>query len=113
MYEYLDGNGNKYSIKKEGKISIEYIPMKPHLSSSGVYNGGDYTKKLISDQEWNKLTSILNEAIRERENHIENRIKNSGMVIIQEKNKKETYIIAPNSKKLLEIEILLRDILKK
>lgn len=113
MYEYIDGNGNKYIIKNEGKIIIEYIPIKPHLSSSGVYDGGDYIKKEISSQEWNRLILIFDEAIRKKESHITNRVKKSGMIILQEKNKKKTYIIGPNSKELLEIEIFLQVIIKK
>lgn len=34
------------------------------------------------------------------------------MIIIQEKNKKKTYIIGPNSKELFEIEIFLQVIIK-
>ncbi|MFX1340613.1 MAG: hypothetical protein ACFFDK_18530 [Promethearchaeota archaeon] len=54
-YEYINGSGNKYIIKNEGRKVIEYIPMKPHLRSSGVYDGGDYIKKEINNLEWNKL----------------------------------------------------------
>jgi len=113
MYEYIDGNGNKYIIKNEGKIIIEYIPMKPHLSSSGVYDGGDYIKKEISSQDWNKLILIFNEAIRKKESHIKNRVKMSGMIIIQEENKKKTCIIRQNSRELLEIENILQAIINK
>jgi len=112
MYEYIDGNANKYIIKKEGKITIEYVPMKSHLSSSGFYDGGDYTKKKISSQDWNNLILIFKEAIGNKEIHIKNRVKRSGIIIIQEENKKKTYIIRPNSEIISEIEKNLQDILK-
>ncbi|GAG85526.1 unnamed protein product [marine sediment metagenome] len=63
IYNYLDGNGNKYIISNE---LIEYIPVKPFFSSSGVYNGGDYIKKEISEIQYNKLTISLNIAIKIR-----------------------------------------------
>ena len=36
LFKYLDGNGNKYIISKN---FIEYIPVKPTFSSSGVIMG--------------------------------------------------------------------------
>ena len=42
MIDYGDGNGNQYFIEQE---SIEYKPVKPKFSSSGIYDGGDYLKK--------------------------------------------------------------------
>jgi hypothetical protein len=113
MYEYIDGNGNKYLITIEGKKIIEYIPVKPHLSSSGVYNGGEYMKKELSNQEWEKLILNFNQAVRNSESHIKNRVKMSGMVIIQDKNVKKSCILKPNSQKILEIEIILQSIFDK
>jgi hypothetical protein len=111
MYEYLDGNGNKYIIKNDAKIILEYIPIKPPLSSSGIYNGGKYLEKEINTQDWSKLVYFINEAVSNKAIHIKNRIKKSGMIIIQGKNKKKTYIIEPNSKELLEIENFLKSII--
>ena len=113
MYEYIDGNGNKYLITIEGKKIIEYIPVKPHLSSSGVYDGGEYMKKELSNQEWDNLILSFNQAVSNKESHIKNRVKKSGMVIIKDKNVKKSCILKPNSKKLLEIEILLQSIFEK
>ncbi|TFG14210.1 MAG: hypothetical protein EU535_03725 [Promethearchaeota archaeon] len=113
MYEYIDGNGNKYILQNEGKLFIEYVPIKPDLSSSGVYNGGDYIKKVINSQDWDRMILIFNEAIRNKENHIQNRIKESGMILFQEKNKKKTYIIRPNSEVLLKIEQFLQRVINK
>ena len=112
LYIYLDGNGNKYTIINEGKITIEYVPIKLLLSSSSVYDGGDYIKKELSKLQHDKITSILNEVIRNEENHVKNRVKKSGMITIQEKNDKKTFIIGPNSKKLHEIEKTLQHMIK-
>ena len=47
-----DGNGNQYIIERD---SIEYIPIKPEYSSSGVYNGGEHAKKTINQNHFEKL----------------------------------------------------------
>ena len=83
--------------------------MKPQHSSSGVYNGGNYTKKELSNIQYNQLTSILNVAIKNKKIHIKNRVKMSGMIIIQEKNKENVCILSPNSKEVQEIDSLLHD----
>lgn len=111
LYEYADGSGNKYIINKDLKIIIEYIPIKPQLSSSGFYDGGDYKKKEITKHDFNKISSIFKEALRNKENHIESRIKTSGLLSIQEYDKKKVCILKPDSKDLREIEKLLQNIM--
>ena len=108
IYNYLDGNSNKYIISNE---FIEYIPVKPSFSSSGVYNGGDYTKKEISEIQYKKLTSSLNVAIKNKKCHIKNRVKMSGLIVIQEENKEKAYILSPGSEEISKIENLLKNII--
>ncbi|KKM02626.1 hypothetical protein LCGC14_1782560 [marine sediment metagenome] len=112
IYKYHDGSGNTYLIKDDVKKTIEFIPIKPLYSSSGVYDGGNYTKKEINKLQYNKITSIINKAIKNKESHSKNRVKMSGMITIQEKNEKKTYILSPNSKELHEIEKILQNIIK-
>jgi len=112
LYTYLDGNGNKYVIKIENKKIIEYIPIKPKFSSSGVYDGGNYIEKEISNLEFDEITFAINEAIRNTQNHIKHRVKMSGMIIIQDKEEEKTYILRPNSKELIKIEEKLHNIIK-
>ena len=108
IYNYLDGNGNKYIISNE---LIEYIPVKPSFSSSGVYNGGDYIKKEISEIQYNKLTISLNIAIKNKKCHIKNRVKMSGLIVIQEENKEKAYILSPGSEEISKIENLLKNMI--
>ncbi len=112
IYKYYDGSGNAYIIKYKEKIFIEYIPIKPTFSSSGFYNGGNYVKKEISKAKFNKIMSIINEGLSNKESHIKNRVKMSGMITIQEKNKEKTCILSPNSKILIIIEKQLQDLIK-
>ncbi|TXT53339.1 MAG: hypothetical protein BAJALOKI1v1_2510005 [Promethearchaeota archaeon] len=107
-YTFHDGNGNGYFItKKEGKIYLEYKPVKPLYSSSGTYDGGDPVKKEIEKQQYDKIASILNEAARNLGEHIKNRVKGSGLIKIGE-NKR--FILKRNSQELDKIKKLLKSI---
>jgi len=107
---YLDGSGNEFVLKKTPKITIEYNPVKPLQSSSGIYDGGEYVKKEISELQYNKIISTLRVAIENREIYINDRVKGSGMIILQEKNKEDVYILEPGSKEIENIEKVLRNI---
>ena len=108
IYKYLDGNGNQYIIKND---AIEYVPVKPLYSSSGVYNGGNSSKKELSKIQYNQVTTILNVAIKNKKIHIKNRVKMSGMIVIQEENKENAYILSPYVKETQKIENILHDII--
>ncbi len=109
MINYGDGNGNQYIIEQD---TIEYNPIKPKFSSSGIYDGGDYVKKKISQQQYNKIVSIFIEAIANEASHIKNRVKLSGVITMQEGKAVKSCILSPNSEELREIEKILKDIIK-
>ena len=109
MINYGDQNGNQYIIEQD---SIEYNPVKPKFSSSGIYNGGDHVKKKITQQQYNKIASIIKKAIVNEANHIKNRVKMSGAITIQEGNAVKSCILNPNSEELNEIEKILKDVIK-
>ena len=102
-YRYLDGSGNEYKFNNR---FIEYIPVKPNFSSSGVYDGGDYIKKEINEFQYNQLSSILNVAMKNKKIHITNRVKRSGIIIVQDKDKEKKCILNPDSNELKDIEEL-------
>lgn len=107
-YRYLDGSGNEYKFNNR---FIDYIPVKPHFSSSGVYDGGNYIKKEVKEFQYDQLSSIFNIAIAHKKIHIVNRVKRSGIIIVQDKDNEKRYILAPNSNELKDIEKLLLDII--
>ena len=111
IYQYLDGNGNKYVVKRGIPHNIEYIPIKPLMSSSGLYNGGNLVKKELSEMHYNEIISLINEALKNKRNHIEKRVKMSGMIIINEEHNETTCILAPHSPEINQIEKLLQEIL--
>ena len=103
---YGDGNGNQYIIEQD---SIEYISIKPHLSSSGIYNGGDHVKKKITHHQYETILSIFNEAIANEANHIKDRVKGSGVITMRKGYAEISRILSPNSETLNEIERILKD----
>jgi len=109
LIKYSDGNGNQYIIEQD---SIEYNPVKPKFSSSGIYNGGDHVKKKITQQQYNKIALIFKEAIANGASHIKNRVKMSGVITIQEGNNVKSCILNPTSEELNEIEKIIKDIIK-
>ena len=112
IYRYLDGSGNEYIINNESKITIEYIPVKPLQSSSGIYDGGDYVKKEISELQYNQVFSTLSVAIKNRDIYINDRVKGSGMIILEEKDKENVYILEPGSKEIENIEKTLKSLIQ-
>jgi hypothetical protein len=109
MIDYGDGNGNQYIIKQD---SFEYNPVKPKFSSSGIYDGGNYVKKKITQQQYDKIASIFTETMANEASHVKNRVKGSGAITIQEENVVKSCILSPNSEKLNDIERILKEIFK-
>ena len=110
-YKYHDGSGNTYLIKGQGKKTIEYIPIKPEFSSSGMYNGGEHVKKEISEKQYDEIIVFMDEAIRNKTIHISSRIKTSGMIVVKDADSENKCLLSAKSKVLLEIENLLHKLL--
>jgi len=106
MLNYGDGNGNQYIVEQ---TSIEYNPIKPKFSSSGIYDGGDHIKKNITQQQYDKIATIFKEAIANKASHVKNRVKMSGAITMQEGKLVISCILSPNSEELNEIEKILKD----
>ena len=102
---YYDGNGNGYIIEKADFITIEYNPIKPELSSSGIYDGGDYVKKEITTSQFDEVLTLFNEAISKKDEHVENRMKGTGIVAIHGEDK---CILSMGSKSIEKIEEKLK-----
>lgn len=112
IYSYSDGSGNTYVVAADGKKTIEYKPVTPEMSSSGIYSGGDYIKKEISQSQYESIISSLQKAIKNKKIHIKDRVKTSGMITIEKNKLKKTYIIKPKCKEQVNIEKVLKEIIK-
>ncbi len=60
-YMFLDGNGNRFVLNTQDKLSLEYIGITPAQSSSGTYSGGPSETKNISKQEFDEFKTLLQE----------------------------------------------------
>ena len=109
VYNYIDGNGNKFIIKRN---SIEYIPVKPIFSSSGIYDGGEHAIKEISQVIYDKIELVILNGLKNKESHTKDRVKGSGMIVINNKSEKEISILKPYSDNLTKIEKMLNDTVK-
>ncbi len=112
IYKYIDGNGNEFIIENEPNKSIEYNPVKPLYSSSGIYNGGEYKKKKITNHQYQELVTLLKEISKKKEIHMKDRVKLSGLIVIQENRKQFTFILKPHSKEINIIEESLKEIIE-
>ena len=109
---YGDGSGNTYLIEKGKEITLEYLPIKPRFSSSGIYDGGEHVKKELELSKFTRLRDLFIEATMARDQHVQNRVKMSGMVSMKESDSQQECILAPNSNLKDLIENLLRSLLK-
>jgi len=109
IIKYGDRNGNQYIIEQD---TIEYNPIKPKFSSSGIYDGGAHVKLQITPLQYNNIASIFTKALANVASHINNRVKGSGAITIQEGKAVKSCVLSPNSEKLNEIERILKDIIK-
>ncbi|MDX1958694.1 MAG: hypothetical protein SFU98_08985 [Leptospiraceae bacterium] len=77
-YRYIDGNGNVWKISEK---EMKYEPIKPAMSSSGIYSGGKAFKMNLEEDKFNELKVLLEKAILNQSSQIENRVKGSGLVV--------------------------------
>lgn len=104
-YIYADGSGNTYHITKD---AIEYVPVQPEYSSSGVFSGGEKVKKSITKNEFQEIEGFIKKAVDNKNSHIEKRIMTSGLIEIVNSNSKQVYILAPDCPELQTIEKVLK-----
>lgn len=102
-YEYVDGNGNLYSISN---FSIMYDPITPKESSTGMYSGGDaYTIK-IEQKHFDKMEMVFKKVIENKSDISETRSKGTGVLIVFPS--KRTYIFKMNSPSKKEIDDIIK-----
>jgi hypothetical protein len=109
IFQYADGSANRYIISKE---MIEYVPVKKENSSTGFYSGGEPAKKEITPLVFSELQKKLMALIDQRDLHIEDRIKMSGVITHNSECHKEKYIIKPCDQ-IRQLEGFLKELILK
>jgi hypothetical protein len=109
QYRYSDSSANTWKISID---SVEYIPMTPEMSSSGMYSGGNPVKKQISKSDYNKVKSEINNIVMNISIQIKDRTKLSGVITIIEDQKKDLTILIDKSPEKESLEKLLEKLIE-
>ena len=109
-YSYYDAARNKYILNGD---TIEYIPVKPLESSSGIYNGGNYIKKEIQATDRDKLLLLFKKANTTKKAQTDKNIKPNAVVEIKTGNKKTSFLLKATSPINIEIKIFLQKLITK
>lgn len=102
IYTYSDGSANTYCISS---TSIQYFPVTTQWSSSGYYNGGEATKITLNHEQFEKLKLVLEQAIANKQDHINKRTKMSAMLSLRTQN--ISYILEAHSPSKTAIDLIL------
>jgi hypothetical protein len=107
-YSYADGSANVYQVTQS---SLEYIPVRPEQSSTGMYSGGNPGKISLTDDQFNSVKELMELAITKTEIHIPDRIKTSGRISRSGGDGDTTVFITGASVEMQKIEDLLHTLL--
>lgn len=107
-YQYADGSANLYIITPD---SLEYVPVKPEASSTGMYSGGDPKKVALKPETFRNVRALLETAKKNHAVHIPDRIKTSGMITTLSGDKETHLILKPGCEEITNIENELKKLL--
>ena len=110
QYIYADGSANRYIITP---TTLEYDPVKPEESSTGMYSGGDPKTIAISAAQFDSIRSVLDKGISNKAAHMQDRIKTSGLITVQKGDTRTQVVLTPNCEEKKAIEDLLKKTLSK
>ena len=102
---YTDQNNNTYTITE---TSVEYDPITPAESSSGMYSGGEPWKKKIDNEVFYVIETWFNDINKDKTQHLKKRIKPSIVLSVKKGKKKEKVVIAKPNKEFDEYMKLLK-----
>lgn len=108
QYEYSDGSANRYVITQ---TNIEYIPVKPEESSTGMYSGGEPKLVSITNDQFNAIANLFEVAFQNTSAHMADRPKMSGLIVSRTGNTSQQAILKPNSEEKKNIENQLKAML--
>lgn len=110
QYIYADGSANRYIITP---TTLEYDPIKPEESSTGMYSGGDPKSISISAAQFDSIRDLLDKAIANKTIHIQDRMKTSGLIAVFKGDTQTQVILSPACEEKKAIEDMLKKTLSK
>ena len=109
IYTYYDAARNKYTITGN---ELEYIPVNARESSSGIYSGGTYASKVLTEKESQELVQLFKAAIANKKAQTNKNIKPNAAVTISTGNKKINFLLKSKSKFNIAINNFLKQLIK-
>lgn len=108
-YHYTDAMSNTFVF---GADSLQYLPIKPELSSSGVADGGSPKSTALSKTQFEALDLLAKQALEDVASHIPNRNMGCGTLTLVDATGEKTVFIAAKAATKAELEAALKDALK-
>lgn len=109
IYTYYDAARNKYILIKK---DLEYIPVKASESSAGIYSGGTYESKALTEKESKKLVRFFKAALTNKKAQTNKNTKPNAAVEISSNNKKINFLLIATSAINISLHHYLKQILK-
>jgi hypothetical protein len=101
---YADGSANRYVITP---TQLNYIPVKPEESSTGIYSGGEPAMVAISTWQYASIKELFEKALTQTDEQLADRVKTSGLVAIGDKH----VVLKPESLIRIQLEEELKKII--
>lgn len=90
LFIYTDRSNNTWHINRK---RVKYTPMKPEMSSSGIYDGGEAADFEIDDIQFVQLRNLTTRMLKDTDLHIEDRVKTSVIISRSVDNDTESAIL--------------------
>ncbi len=109
LFIYTDRSNNTWNISRN---KVKYTPIAKEMSSTGIYDGGEAAEIEINDTEFVMLRNITTKMLKNKDLHIENRIKTSVIICHAIDDETESAILVFNDT-VEHLEIVLGFIIGK
>lgn len=103
-FVYRDGNGNRYKFTRE---YLEYIPVQPEESSSGIYSGGEPFVHSTRSNEFDVWSTMMQRIAHDTTTHTDDTSKGVAWIFIRNGEDVISFGLKPGSVYIDEIEIFL------
>jgi len=108
FFRYADGSGNVYRISGPDPYTFRYVPIKPHESSSGTYDGGKEVNKEITQSDFDQVAQLFSEAFGKYADLEMKREMGSGMLSSNVDGESQRLILPMRNEDKQGIEKLLK-----
>lgn len=109
-YTYVDQNNNRYYISQ---FTIDYRPIKPSESSSGVYDGGEEKTVTLSELNYAEIVTLAEQILKNKYHENLKREMLTAVLYSKDQNDNKRSVILKPSEKRTQFENLLKEALKK